>query len=412
NLNAIAYGNGRFVAVGLAGTVVTSTDGATWTAGQLGATTNLFGIAFGLGNFIATGDNGGIFVSADGKTWVQETSPVSTVLVHIGFGDGVFVAIGFTGTVLTSVDDGNTWTAQDSGTAQRLDGVALGGSEFVLTGESGTVVLSAPADQSRIINLSARANVDKVNQLITGFVISGSGSKQIVMRGVGPTLANFGVSGSLGQPVLTLYSSGTQVDTNSTWGGGSLLAQAFAAVGAFALPSDSADTAILAPLQAGPYTSQVSSANGASGVALAELYDADTGTPKARMVNISARADIGGSGSILIAGFVISGNTPITVLIRGVGPSLTQFGIASPIAAPQLALYDTNNNVLQTNTGWGGSASLAQTFSQVGAFKLLAGSADAAMVVTLPPGAYTAEMSGIGGATGDGLEEIYEVDAQ
>jgi hypothetical protein len=127
------------------------------------------------------------------------------------------------------------------------------------------------------------------------------------------------------------------------------------------------------------------------------------------MINISARAAVGTGGNILIAGFAISGNTPMTVLIRGVGPSLVPFGISSPLATPQLVLYDSNNDVLQSNGGWGDSPALAATSAQVGAFKLLAGSADAAMIVTLPPGEYTAEMSGLNGATGLGLEEIYEV---
>ena len=84
----------------------------------------------------------------------------------------------------------------------------------------------------------------------------------------------------------------------------------------------------------------------------------------------------------------------MTVLIRGAGPSLAQFGISAPLANPQLALYDSGNNVIETNTGWAGSTALASVFAQVGAFNFVAGSADAAMVVTLPPGAYTAELSG------------------
>jgi hypothetical protein len=111
----------------------------------------------------------------------------------------------------------------------------------------------------------------------------------------------------------------------------------------------------------------------------------------------------------LIAGFVITGNTPETVLIRGIGPTLGQFGVSGALATPQLVLYDSNNDALQSNGGWGGSQVLAQTFAQVGAFPLNADSADAAILVTLPPGAYTAEVTGVNGAMGVGLAEIYEV---
>jgi hypothetical protein len=411
NLNAIAYGNGAFVAVGLAGTVVSSPDGSHWTTQQLGATDDLYGVAYGDHGFIAVGSNGGIFNSPDGAVWVQEVAPISTVLVHVGYGDGVFVAIGFLGTVLTSPDQGVTWTAQDSGTLARLDGVTLGNGFFVLTGTGGIVTLSGAATPSHLINLSARSTVGTGgNILIAGFVVAGTGSKQVLVRGVGPTLSQFGVTGSLPKAQLALINSaGATLASNSAWGGGTTLSDAFTAVGAFALPSGSADAALLQSLGTGGYTAQLSGVSNATGVGLAEIYDADTVPSTAHLVNISARASVGTGGNILIAGFVISGNAPETVLIRGIGPTLSQFSVPGALATPQLVLYDSGNNTLQTNSGWGGAANLAQAFAQVGAFALPASSVDAAILVTLPPGAYTAELSGISGATGVGLAEIYEV---
>ena len=414
NLNAIAYGNGRFVAVGLGGTVVSSPDGSTWTVQNLGSTDNLYGIVCGARGFIAVGDNGGIFTSPDGDLWLQEPSPTSTVLVHVGYGDGVFVAIGFLGTVLTSTDEGVTWTSNSSGTLARLDGVTLGNGYFILTGTGGVVVQSGAANPSRIINLSARSTVGTGgNILIAGFVASGSGSKQILLRGIGPTLGQFGVANPLSQPDLTLYNSaGTELASDTTWGGGSALSQVFAEVGAFPLAANSADSALLEAIGAGAYTSQLSGLSNTTGVGLAEIYDADAGTPTARLVNISARASVGTGSNILIAGFVISGNTPEKVVIRGIGPTLGTFGVAGPIATPQLVLYDSGNNTLQVNNTWGGGPALTQAFTQVGAFALPSGSADAAILVTLPPGAYTAELSGVNGATGVGLAEVYEVAPQ
>jgi NHL repeat len=411
NLNAIAYGNGRFVAVGLGGTVVSSPDGSTWTVQNLGSTDDLYGIAYGARGFVAVGSNGGIFSSPDGALWLQQASPTSTVLVHVGYGDGVFVAVGFAGTVLTSLDEGVTWTSESTGTSARLDGVTLGKDAFLLTGTGGVVVQSAAANPSRIINLSARSTVGTGgNILIAGFVINGTGSKEILLRGVGPTLAQFGVSQPLSQPNLALISSGgTTLATNSTWGGGATLTEAFAQVGAFALPSGSADAALLRATSAGAYTSQLSGLSGTTGVGLAEIYDADTGTPTARLINISARASVGTGSNILIAGFVISGNTPEKVVVRGIGPTLSQFGVTGSLATPQLVLYDSGNNALQVNNTWGGGPALTQAFAQVGAFALPSGSADAAILVTLPPGAYTAELSGVSAATGVGLAEVYEV---
>jgi len=411
NLNAVAYGNGRFVAVGLGGTVASSPDGSTWTVQQLGSADDLYGIAFGARGFIAVGNNGGIFNSPDGALWVQENSPTSTVLVHVGYGDGTFVAVGFSGTVLTSADEGSTWAANATGTGARLDGVVLGKGTFVLTGTGGVVVQSAASNPSRIINLSARSTVGTGgNILIAGFVINGTGSKQILLRGVGPTLGQFGVSQPLAQPNLALMNSaGTMVASDSTWGGGAALTQAFAQVGAFALPANSADSALLRPSSAGAYTAQLSGLSNTTGVGLAEIYDADTAAPTARLINISARASVGTGSNILIAGFVISGNTPEKVVIRGVGPTLGVFGVTGSLATPQLVLYDSGNNALQVNSTWGGGTALAQAFAQVGAFALPSSSADAAILVTLPPGAYTAELSGVNGATGVGLAEVYEL---
>lgn len=280
---------------------------------------------------------------------------------------------------------------------------------------------------ARIINLSARAYVQSgSNILIAGFVVSGAGQKSMLVRGIGPALASFGVPGALQAPVLTLYdSSGDATATNSAWGGSARLASAMAAVGAFPLPADSLDAALLEPIPVGSYTAQVAGAGGSSGVALAELYDADTGTPAARLINISARADVQTGGNILIAGFVVAAGptgADETVLIRGVGPALSGFGVPGVLSSPVLTLLDSQGNAIASNQGWSSSSTLgpssvragvemaaAATMSKVGAFTLASGAPDSAMTVTLPPGAYTAQVSGANAAEGVGLVEVYEV---
>ena len=171
------------------------------------------------------------------------------------------------------------------------------------------------------------------------------------------------------------------------------------------------DTAILQPFSPGAYTAQVNGANATSGIALAELYDADTGTPTTRLLNISARANVTGGINNLVAGFVITGNSSETVLIRGAGPALAvaPFNLTGALTAPTLTLNNSAGTVIATNSAWGGSAALSAAFSSTGAFPFAAGSNDAAILVTLAPGTYTATVSGAGGATGIGLVEIYEV---
>jgi outer membrane protein assembly factor BamB len=298
---------------------------------------------------------------------------------------------------------------------------ANAGTYTVVVTSAGTSVTSAPAvvtvsasTPGHLVNLSARANVGTgSNILIAGFVISGSGSKSMLLRGIGPALAAapFDVAGALAQPQLTLIDTSTNatVVTGTAWGGSAALASAFAAAGAFALPAGSADAAVLETLSAGSYTSEVAGVNGTPGVALAEIYDTDPTATSASLINISARADVGTGANILIAGLVIEGSQPAQVLLRGIGPTLASapFNISGALAQPQIELFNSAGTVIQSNSGWGGTTALQTAFTQAGAFALPAGSADAAMVATLPAGSYTLQLSGLNGSTGVGLIEVY-----
>jgi hypothetical protein len=193
------------------------------------------------------------------------------------------------------------------------------------------------------------------------------------------------------------------------WGGSASLASVFAALGAFALPATSADSALFLSLSTGSYTAQVSGVNGTTGVALAELYDADAGNPPTRLINASARAVSSPGSGVLTAGFEIGGSGTDTLLIRGIGPGLTQYGVSGVLATPEVTVFNSSGASIGTNTGWGGGSALAAVFAQVGAFALQAGSADSALVITLPAGAYTVQVSGTGGTSGIALVEVYEV---
>jgi len=224
-------------------------------------------------------------------------------------------------------------------------------------------------------------------------------------------------------PELQLYSSsGSLLLQNNGWGGSTSLSGAFAQVGAFDLAAGSHDTALMESLAPGPYTAQVVSQTANSGVALAEIYDADGCAPANRLINISARAFVGTGSNILIGGFVIGGLTPQTVIIRADGPSLAEFGLTGVLANTVLTLSNSAGTIA-TNSGWnnppaGGAAATgavviqpltAALSSKVGAFALTAGSGDSAIVATLPPGAYTAQVAGADNSTGIALVEIYEL---
>jgi len=233
------------------------------------------------------------------------------------------------------------------------------------------------------------------------------------VRAIGPTLGVFGVTGVLTDPQLGLFnSSATQMATNSGWGGTPALTTAFTQVGAFPLVATTRDSALLSGLAAGGYSAQIVSASGGTGVALVEAYDADAAASTSRFINLSARTLAGTGAETLIAGFVLSGNVPRTLLIRGIGPGLNQFGVTGTLANPRLELHTTVNNVdtiVASNAGWAGTAALSAAFTQVGAFALPATSADAALLISLPPASYTAQVNGENNTTGIALVEIYEL---
>ncbi len=309
----------------------------------------------------------------------------------------------------------------------------LGNYEVVVTNSTGSitsnsVVLSSPgvtpvappAQATHFANISTRAQVGTGAGIeIAGFVITGApgSTEQVLIRGVGPTLEEFNIAVPLPQPVLTLFdSSGAQIATNTDWSTSSNAAQisaAAASAGAFSLAPDTpgiqADSALLINLSPGAYTAQVTGLGGTSGIALAEVYE--IGASSANLVNISTRAMVGVGASVEIAGLVIQGTQPATVLIRAVGPTLSQFSLTGVLAQPTLSIADSSGNTIATNTGWSTNANAAAIASEttaVGAFALPQGSADCALLLTLPPGTYTAIVSGVGGTSGIALVEAYQ----
>jgi hypothetical protein len=218
------------------------------------------------------------------------------------------------------------------------------------------------------------------------------------------------VTGLLADPQLTLFDSGrAELASNDNWGGSATLSTAFAQNGAFALAPDSLDAALLVSLPQGSYTAQVTGAAGGTGVVLLEAYDADTGAaPPAHFINVSVRGLAGAGSNVLTVGFVVTGPSSETLLIRAVGPSLGTYGVTGALASPLLSIFDSNEVELGSNNGWGGTAELQAAFTAVAAFPLPATSADSALLVTLPAGAYTAQVSGADGSTGIALLEVYE----
>jgi hypothetical protein len=282
----------------------------------------------------------------------------------------------------------------------------------------------APPQAGRLVNLSVRAGTPGNGAaLIVGAAVAG-GSKEVLVRGVGPTLAAFGVAGTLTDPRLDVHAlvngRDTTVASNNDWGASgaaatTALRAAFASAGAFGLGNGSSRDAALVTTWDGLRTVHVADTAGRSGVALLELYDLQPASA-GRLTNLSARSVAGSGDAALIIGFVVSGNQPRRLLVRGIGPRLASgFGVTGVLTDPKVELYlneGGRTTLFAANDNWAeeGVAPVRAAFAAVGAFDLPdATSRDAAMVVTVPAGAFTAQVSGIGGATGEALVEIYEL---
>lgn len=282
-----------------------------------------------------------------------------------------------------------------------------------------------PVGNSRLVNISSRLRVtagDAGGASIAGFVITGNEGKQILIRGVGPSLSRFGIAAPLATPQLKLYDGKNAViATNASWNDDAQVTAAGTAVGAFPLTAGSKDAALLMTLSPGSYTAQLQSLG--TGTALIEIYDvaANSANPTKQLINISTRGTVGSGDDVLIGGFVVSGDQPKRVLIRGIGPGLSAFGVPGVLNDPAISIYDAKQALVAKNDNWGtpqpinagqtvsSAAEIAAANTATGAFALSPGSADAAVLITLPPGAYSAVVTGANGASGAAMVEVYEM---
>jgi hypothetical protein len=267
--------------------------------------------------------------------------------------------------------------------------------------------------RARLVNLSSRGIVSSgENTLVAGLVVADTHGKRFLSRAVGPTLAHYDAATTVADPQLSvLTASGIELFRNNGWEtgpDGATLRQVFNSVGAFPLDANSADSAVVAPLGSGNYSLHMSSPTGRNGIGLVELYTLDD---NGRTLNLSTRAFVGSGGDVLVSGFVVQGPAYQRILIRGIGPTLRGYGIADPLEDPVLTLF-SDQTPIASNDRWGAAvnaAGLRAAMQAVGAFALAENSEDAALLITVPPGLYSAVVSGKDGRQGVGLLELYVV---
>jgi len=249
-------------------------------------------------------------------------------------------------------------------------------------------------------NISTRVDVRSGQSVsIGGFIIPGSVAKNVIVRAIGPSLADSGVLGALADPTLELRdSSGTLLQANDNWKD----TQEQAIRDTTLAPTNDLESAIVAPLQPGAYTAVVSGKNNTTGIGVVEVYDLQR-SPSSKLVNISTRGSVGTGQNVMIGGLILLGPDPARILFRAIGPSLVAAGIPSALADPQLNLFDAQGTTIATNNNWRDS----QEAAIQGTGAAPTDDAEAAILVDLYPGNYTGVVSGVNGVTGTALIEAY-----
>lgn len=293
--------------------------------------------------------------------------------------------------------------------------VTIGGQTFTSPAATLTVV----ANTTRLVNFSARSNVGPSTPQIAGLVCAGPTPRSVLLRSIGSGLQPLLGSGTplLAAPVLTLYDAAGGTVAQDRGNAQSTAITALArSVGAFPLttsfafpPGTTLGSALAPSLTAGSYTAATSSGDGRSGLSLFEFYDTGSGSVPPLVRNLSIRGQTAPGAAALTAGFVLSGNGPRRILIRGLGPALAGFGVSDAVTDPQLELR-FGAIIIARNSGWAGATDLATAARTAGTFALSPTSRDSAVLLTLEPGAYSAQLSSVSGATGAAMIEIYVVD--
>jgi hypothetical protein len=262
---------------------------------------------------------------------------------------------------------------------------------------------SGPPPQA--LNLATRLPVQAGdNAMIGGFIISGNDAKTVLLRGIGPSLANAGLSNVLDDPVLELHgSNGALILQNDNWRD----TQETQIQNSGLQPSVDREAAIFATLQPGSYTGILTGKNQTTGVGLVELYDLNQAA-NAQLRNLSTRGLVQNADNVMIGGFILGANNGTTrVAIRGIGPSLSQSGLSGVLANPTLELHDGNGVTLLSNDNWGDDQASAAALSANNL--ALPNSLESGIFTTLTPGPYTVILAGKNGGTGIGLVEVYNL---
>jgi hypothetical protein len=269
-------------------------------------------------------------------------------------------------------------------------------------------------------NISTRSFVQTGEHvMIGGFIVQGTGPKRVIIRAIGPELTQYGIADALANPRLELHNgTGALIATNDDWQttilGGIITSNQVSDIqNSGRAPTAASESAIVADLQPGNYTAVLSGVNNTAGVALVEVYDLSPGASSS-LGNISTRSLVQTGEHVMIGGFIVQGTGPKRVIIRAIGPELTQYGITDVLADPRLELHNGTGALIATNDNWqttilGGIITSNQVSDIQNSGRAPTAASESAIIADLQPGNYTAVLSGVNNTVGVALVEVYDL---
>jgi hypothetical protein len=288
-------------------------------------------------------------------------------------------------------------------TPELSGGALLGGIQLFATNSHGTStfqLLLQASSPTRLGNISTRLRVGTgANAMIGGFIITGTEPKTVIVRGIGPSLP---VPGALADPVIEVHgSSGELLATNDNWSDDPNRQYV---IDSGIAPTNDLESALFGVINPGAYTVVVRGKNDATGIGSFEVYDLDP-TVDSKLANISTRGFVETGDNVMIGGTIIIGSAPTRVLLRAIGPSLTNFGVPNALQDPTLELHDGNGALMASNDNWRSDQEAEISATTIAPTNDL----ESAILQTLPPGAYTAIVRGSGNSTGVAVVEAYQL---
>jgi hypothetical protein len=358
-----------------------------------------FGWVGGLPPFVT----GVVYRDLNGNASYEPGEGVGGVTVTVSNTNSYAVTASSGGYSVPVVGSGNytvTFSGGSAPTNQKNVSVSNGQnvkSDYVVTG-SATPTPTPPAGPTMLANISTRAVVGTgANVLIGGFIVTGTESKKVIVRGIGPSLP---LPGKMLNPTLEIHSpSGAVIAVNDDWGQNANSAEI---ADSGVAPTNPSEAAVLMNLAPGSYTAVLSGANQTTGTAVVEVYDLD-GAADSKLANISTRAFVQGGDNVLIGGLIVVGQSPTDAIVRAIGPSLS---VPGAMADPTLELRDANGLMLASNDNWRSTQQTAIIATGVAPTR----DEESAIVTTFSPGSYTAIVRGANGTTGVAVVEVYQLD--